>query len=71
MIKNLMLPDLSQLSMPFEKKRQGLGATIAPGSFGRRAVSLQLFSMILLKNLPTSRLVILSAAKNLAFPGSC
>jgi hypothetical protein len=56
--------------MPFEKKGQALGGEKRAGNFWVPAVSLQLFFMNLLKNLPTYRFVILSVAKNLVFPGS-
>jgi hypothetical protein len=57
--------------MPFEKKGQGLGDAKRARNFWVPAISLQLISMNRLKNLPTHMFVILSAAKNLAFPGSC
>jgi hypothetical protein len=34
-IKNLILTDLSQLSMPFEKKGQGLGGDKRAGNLSR------------------------------------
>jgi hypothetical protein len=69
--KNIILTDSSQLSMPFEKKGPGPGATIAPGTRGCRWSISSNSLLRLWQNLQIYRVVILSAAKNLVFPGSC
>ena len=70
-IKNIYITRFISIINAIREKGARSGGGKSAGNFWVPAVSLQLFSMNLLKNLPTSMFVILSVAKNLAFPGSC